>query len=144
MPFESRLFVKTGMIYLVLTFAAGAVLAAMEAAGHPAPFIIAVEHGHAGFVGWLVNVVIGMALWMFPLDRERYPETKGRYRSNDVMWCYALLNVGLPMRVVSESWLNLADGGTAVKAALVLSGVLQFAAIAVFAAIVWSRVRQPR
>jgi hypothetical protein len=142
-PFETRLFVKTGMIYLVLTFAVGAVLAAMEAAGHPAPFIIAVEHGHMGFIGWLVNVVVGVALWMFPLDRERFPETKGRYHSAIVLWCYGLLNVGLPMRIFSESWLALAGAEIIVRFALVLSAAMQLAAIVLVACIVWARVRQP-
>ncbi|HKE37927.1 MAG TPA: hypothetical protein VKB39_10860, partial [Candidatus Baltobacteraceae bacterium] len=79
MPFVARLFVRTGIVYLVLTFLAGAALLVLEAAGRPAPFIIGVEHGHTGFVGWLVNTVIGVALWLLPLNRQAFPETQGRY-----------------------------------------------------------------
>jgi hypothetical protein len=56
-PFESRLFVKTGIICLVLTFAAGAALLVLTSSGITVPAIIEVEHGHLGFVGWLVNSV---------------------------------------------------------------------------------------
>ncbi|MDE2571370.1 MAG: hypothetical protein KGM44_02470, partial [bacterium] len=85
MPIEPRLFIKTAMIYLVLTFLAGAMLAIFEAAQHPLPPVIAIEHGHAGFVGWLVNLVIGVALWMFPLDTKRFPESRGRYPVRGVL-----------------------------------------------------------
>jgi hypothetical protein len=72
-PFVPRLFVKAGIVYLMLTFLLGAVLLGLEAAGRPMPFIIGIEHGHMGFVGWLVNTVIGVALWLLPLNRKAFP-----------------------------------------------------------------------
>jgi hypothetical protein len=143
MPFESRLFIKTEIVFLVLTFAIGAALLIASAAGQPVPFVIEVVHGHMGFVGWLVNVVIGVALWMFPLDRERYPMTQGRYPAAAPLWCYYLLNVGLVLRVVVEPWRNL--WGTSLSSALLLglSGIMQFTAIIIFVSIVWSRTRGP-
>ena len=57
MPYVPRLFIKTGIICLAMTFLLGAVLLVLEAVGRPAPFIIGIEHGHMGFVGWLVNTV---------------------------------------------------------------------------------------
>ncbi len=81
MPHQTRLFVKTGLIYLGLSFALGAILLLCEAVGQPIPSVFAIEHGHLGEVGWLVNTVIGIALWMLPLNRERFPETQGRYPS---------------------------------------------------------------
>ncbi len=79
MPFESRLFVKTSIVALALAFVWGAWMALLDAAGRPIPPMWPIEHAHLAFVGWLVNVVIGIALWMLPLNRERYPATKGRY-----------------------------------------------------------------
>ena len=143
MPFESRLFVKTGIIYLVLTFAVGAGLMILEATGRAVPFIIEVEHGHLGFVGWLVNVVIGVALWMFPLDRERYPHTQGRYPEAAPLWSYLLLNVGLALRIVVEPLFQLGPPNALEPAALAASGVMQLAAILIFVAIVWTRTRGP-
>ena len=73
MPYVSRLFIKTGIAYLVVTFVAGAVMLSLEALGHPVPFIIGIEHGHAGFIGWLVNMVIGVAYWLLPANRTAMP-----------------------------------------------------------------------
>jgi hypothetical protein len=142
-PFESRLFVKTGIVFLLLTFAAGAALTIATAVGKPAPFVFEVEHGHLGFVGWLVNVVIGVALWMFPLDRERYPATQGRYPAAAPLWCYCLLNVGLVLRIVVEPWFQLGDAGVFGSALLVGSALMQLAAILIFVGIIWSRTRGP-
>jgi hypothetical protein len=142
MPRETRLFVKTGMFYLGLTFVFGAVLAILEAIGHPAPFIASVEHGHLGFVGWLVNVVIGVALWMFPLDRASFPDTQGRYSVASVGWCYVLLNIGLPLRIVSEPWVQ-SGGSPFASGLLILSALMQLFAIFIFIGIAWRRVRAP-
>jgi len=142
MPRETRLFVKTGMLYLGLTFAFGAVLTVLEAIGRPAPFIVTVEHGHLGFVGWLVNVVIGVALWMFPLDRVSFPATQGRYTLAGTGWCYVLLNVGLPLRIISEPWVQ-SGGGAFAGSLLVVSGIMQLCAVLIFISIAWRRVRAP-
>jgi hypothetical protein len=52
-----------------LTFVSGAVLLSLEAFGKPASYIVGIEHAHAGFVGWLVNTVIGVAYWLLPANR---------------------------------------------------------------------------
>ena len=143
MPYESRLFVKTGIVYLLLTFAIGAVLLIATAMGKPLSAVLAAEHGHMGFVGWLVNVVIGVALWMFPLDRARYPEMQGRYPAKAPIWCYFLLNVGLVIRILVEPWLQLGHSGPFWGAILAASGLMQLAGILVFVGIVWSRTRGP-
>jgi hypothetical protein len=143
-PYESRLFVKTGAVYLVLTFAAGAALLIASALKHPAPFIVTVEHGHLGFVGWLVNMVIGVALWMFPLDRERYPQMQGRYPAGAPFVCYALLNIGLVARIVIEPWGQLTRAPGPWPWLLVAAGLMQFLAIILFVMIVWHRTRGPK
>lgn len=140
MPFESRLFVKTSLVALFLAFFAGAAMALAESAGVPVPAIWAVEHAHLAFVGWLVNVVMGIALWMLPLDRERYPETAGRYPKRAPFVVYALLNGGLLLRILSEPMLA---SGIAARVALSVSAVAQVVAIVVFAAVAWNRVRAP-
>lgn len=140
MPLESRLFVKTSVIALVLTFAWGAVMAVEESMGHPVTPIWAVEHAHLAFVGWLVNLVVGIALWMLPLARATYPQTQGRYPRALPYVAYVCLNVGLVMRIVSEPY--VAQSATA-AVALGTSAVLQVSAIALFAAVAWVRTRPP-
>jgi hypothetical protein len=142
MPYESRLFVKAGLVYLALTFVVGGVLLIAEALGRQLPASLAIEHAHLGGVGWLVNVVIGIALWMLPLNRERFPATQGRYPSGAVYACFALLNGGLVLRLVIEPWFQ-ANGGAFAAGLLVLAGIAQPLAIALFVFIAWQRIRAP-
>jgi len=142
MPFVARLFVRTGIVYLVLTFLAGAALLVLEAAGRPAPFIIGVEHGHMGFVGWLVNTVIGVALWLLPLNRQAFPETQGRYPELASRAAFVLLNVGLAIRLIIEP-MYAARASSAASVLLVVSAAFQLTAIVIVAWIVWKRVYPP-
>jgi hypothetical protein len=142
MPHESRLFVKAGLVYLALTFILGSVLLIVEALGRPLPASLAIEHAHLGGVGWLVNVVIGIALWMLPLNRERFPATQGRYPSAVVYACFALLNGGLIVRLVVEPWF-VASGDRIAAALLVFAALAQPLAVVLFVWIAWLRIRPP-
>ena len=142
MPLVARLFLRTGIIYLALTFIAGAVLLVLEAVGTPAPFVVSVEHGHMGFVGWLVNTVLGVALWLLPLNRKAFPATQGRYPEFAARAAFVLLNVGLPMRLIVEP-LHVTHASTATSVLLVVSAVLQVGAILTVAWIVWRRIYPP-
>jgi hypothetical protein len=142
MPHESCLFVKAGLIYLALTFVLGGALLIAEAMRVALPAVLGVEHAHLGMVGWLVNMVIGIALWMLPLNRERFPATQGRYPSRAVYLCFALLNGGLAVRVLAEPWF-VRDGNAVASMLLVLAGLAQPAAIALFVFIAWQRIRAP-
>jgi len=142
MPLETRRFAKTAMVFLFLTFLVGAALTIARGAGASIPAIIGVEHAHLGLVGFLVNIVIGIALWMLPLDRERYPTTQGRYPDAAPTACWWLLNGGLTIRVVAEPVQQLVNPSSFALAALVDAAALaQLAAVGIFAAIAWHRIR---
>lgn len=140
MPYVSRLFIKTGIAYLVVTFVAGAVMLSLEALGRPVPLIIGIEHGHAGFIGWLVNMVIGVAYWLLPANRARFSQTQGRYPERVARSSFYLLNVGLILRLVGEPLLAV---GAVVRFIVVVAAVLQVIGIAAFAGIAWQRVFVP-
>jgi hypothetical protein len=143
MPHQARLFVKTGLLYFVLTFVLGAALLLLEAFVQPIPGVFAIEHAHLGDVGWLANLVIGIALWMLPLNRERFPETQGRYPSAVVYACFILLNGGLVLRLLAEPWFLLGGRPAPAAAALALSAVAQPLAVMLFVFVAWQRVRPP-
>ena len=143
MPREARIFVKTGLVYLVLTFALGGVLLMLEAFGRSVPYVFSVEHAHLGEVGWLVNIVIGIALWMLPLNRERFPATQGRYPTVVVYTSFVLLNSGLVLRLIAEPWYQLNGNPPAAATLLALAAISQPAAIALFVFVAWQRVRGP-
>ena len=142
MPLESRLFVKTSLVYLLATFVMGTVIAILAVTGRSQPLFVESIHAHLGFVGWLVNVVMGIALWFLPLARERFPQTQGRYPRAGPYVVYVLLNGGLLARIAGEAWWSTSAsqmGG----ALFAFSGVAQTFAVIVFAAIAWQRVRPP-
>lgn len=142
MPLETRRFAKTAVAFLLLTFLVGTVLTFARGAGANVPAIAGVEHAHLGLVGFLVNIVIGIALWMLPLDRERYPATQGRYPVVAPTACWWLLNGGLVVRVVAEPVQQLLNPSSVALAALVdAAAVAQLAAVGIFAAIAWHRIR---
>ena len=140
LPRESRLFVKTSLVALALAFGWGAVMAIGESLGATFPALWPVEHAHLAFVGWLVNLVIGIALWMLPLDRARYPETAGRYPRGVPYAIWGLLNGGLALRILAEPALA---SGPAARAALAVGSLAQVAAVVAFAVVAWHRVRAP-
>jgi hypothetical protein len=140
MPQESRLFVKTSLVALALAFVWGAVMALGESLGYAWPPAWPIEHAHLASVGWLVNLVIGIALWMLPLARDRYPTTSGRYPVGIPYAIWALLNGGLLARIVAEP---LVADSTPARVALALGSLAQVAAIVLFSVVAWHRVRPP-
>lgn len=140
MPFESQLFVKTALVALVVAFVWGAWMALEESLARPIDPVWAIEHAHVAFVGWLVNMVIGFAIWLLPLNRERFPDTQGRYFRWMPPSIYLLLNGGLIARIVSEP----ASVHSAIaRAILGASAVSQLCAILLFVALAWLRTRPP-
>ena len=142
MPSETRWFAKAAMFFLFLTFAVGAAMTFARNGGVAVPGIIAVEHAHLGFVGFLVNMVIGIALSMLPADRDRYPQTRGRYPARAPIACWLLLNAGLIARVVVEPFQSLRETpALAFSALLDIAAVAQLVAIVIFVSIAWHRIR---
>lgn len=140
MPRESRLFVKTSLIALALAVLWGAAMGVGESAGIAIPAVWPIEHAHLAFVGWLVNLVMGIALWMLPLARERYPQTAGRYPPGAPYAIWASLNGGLLLRIVAEP---LVASGIAARVVLAVGSLLQVAAVVLFLLVAWHRVRGP-
>jgi hypothetical protein len=138
MPIESRLFVKTGLVALVIAFVWGAWMALEESQGRAVDPIWAIEHAHVAFVGWLVNMVMGFAIWLLPLNRARFPATQGRYDRWMPWTIYVLLNAGLVARVLSEPQVAASPVARVVLAA---SAVAQVLAVLVFVALAWQRTR---
>lgn len=77
---------------------------------------------------------------MFPLDRARFPETKGRYSPALVRSVYALLVGGLAPRAAVEPIQGDRTGGP-LGALLVAAAVAQALGILLFLAAIWARVR---
>lgn len=141
MPVETRWFVKAGLLWLLATFAAGALMLSAKALGIAVPADAAIMHAHMGSTGWLVNLVMGIALWFLPVNRERFKNNRGRYPAAAAWAVFILLNAGLIVRLVAEPLFDRSAGTAMTAAALLLSALMQLGAVIVFIVIAWFRVR---
>lgn len=138
MPPITRLFVKTALAYFVLALLASMLIAIRPLAA-AVPFVGALSpaYFHLFMVGWVTQLIAGVAYWMFPKF------TRQRPRGYDgLAWAtYWLLNAGLILRVLAEpmqavnpqpwwGWL------------VVLAAVLQWLGGLAFVANTWPRVKE--
>ncbi len=142
MPPVIRLFIKTSLFCFILTFASGALFMLANAIWlMRMPRDLLLLHAHLGFVGWLGLMVMGVALWMFPLMKGEHPETKGRYHLPSVYGIYYLTVGGLALRVAGEPWL-WRTAHPAARFMLILSALAQLGGIVLFVIVIWRRVRE--
>lgn len=138
MPKITRLYVKTSLLYLVAGLVLAAVLAftsivelplALQAAG-PVYF-------HLYLVGWVTQLIMGIVFWMFPKQSKERP----RGSEGLAVVTYALLNVGLILRVVGEPAAAV-SASPVWQWALVASALLQWLAGLCFVVNTWGRVKE--
>jgi len=134
---QARYFIRTALAYLLAAFIVGGLVLANQglAIDNRIGVLLPVFY-HLLMVGWVTQLICGVALWMFPpLSRE---QPHGNERLG--WWVYAALNAGLVLRVISEplyAWLSVPWLGWV----LALSGVLQMLAIWAFVLAIWPRVK---
>jgi len=140
MPPLVRLYVKTAFVYFLAGFCLLALIA-LDRWLNVSRWLKVVGVGqlHLLVVGWITQLAIGVAYWMFPrLRREQDPRPRG---SDALAWAvYLSLNGGLLLRLGAEPFFLM--GGPAWLAPLLaLAGVLQAAAALLFGWLIWARVR---
>ena len=136
MPVLTRWFVKAALLYLVAALAL-AVLMQWPGAAARVPWlgVLWPTYLHLLVVGWLTQLIFGVALWLFP----RHPSARPRGSDNLGRASFILLNAGLLLRAVAEPRAALGhDAG----ALLLVSALAQLLAGWAFVANVWPRVRE--
>lgn len=137
MPTITRTFIKSGLAYLLIGSALSAIwLLQLAWPIHPLLGAIQPTGLHMIVVGWLTQLIFGIAIWMFPPWSKAQP----RGPSRPTWACYALLNAGLLIRLIAEP-LNAYRPSAALGWLLAASAVLQVGAAWIFVALMWSRVR---
>lgn len=151
MPLTSRVSVKASIMYLAL----GAVLGAILLINRWLPLgsaVAALRASHVQFlvVGWLTQLIIGVAWWLFPplaiglRDDAPLPVRRGQSQrgSEALFWTgLACLNAGILLRALFEPL----HGWTRLSLFNVLSGtsgLFLLAAAVLFAVNLWGRVRE--
>lgn len=136
MPTVSRLFLKFGLVYFIAALACGV---AMAWAGGAWGAILLPTYLHLFVVGWLTQIIIGVALWLFP------KWTKAQPRGREWLSWTALvtLNVGLLVRVVAEPGQALFDASwqPTLSVLLVVSAALQWVGGMAFLVNIWGRIK---
>jgi hypothetical protein len=132
-----RLFIKTALVYLLLGVTAGGWMllarAAVVPAGPPGLYTV---HIHLLGVGFLLMMVCGVALWMFP---RKSGETREQAARDPLGWtAYLLITIGLAMRTLGEILAGLAGNQL-----LAISVFLQLGGVLTFVLAIWPRVYLP-
>lgn len=135
-PAVTRWLLRTAMGYLVGALAVGVLLQwPALLARRPALAVLFPTYLHLLVVGWLTQVIFGVAYWMFP--RHSAAQPRG---SEPLGWAtYALLNAGLLLRVAGEPMHAL---GHKTGGLLVASALLQLGAGWLFVVNTWPRVKE--
>ena len=125
------------MLYFVAALFVGAALAAQNVVELP-PLVSALTpvYFHLFMLGWVAQLIFGVVYWLFPT----YTKEKPRGSERLAKATYALLNVGLLLRVAAEP-LNSLYPQTLWGWALAVSAVLQWLAGMGFVANSWGRVK---
>ena len=136
MPRITRVYLKTSLIFLAAGLLLGALRSLPIARLELALSGSAAVYYHLLVVGWITQVIFGVAQWMFPqTSRQR------REGSHPLAWTtYVLLNVGLLFRAIAEPS-ALSDAAGAWGSMLAISAVFQWVAGMSFIVDIWPRVR---
>ncbi|MFT5144782.1 MAG: hypothetical protein ACI80V_003039 [Rhodothermales bacterium] len=134
MPDLSRIIIKTALVYLLAALLVGVLLTPPGLRAFPQLALAVPAQVHLLVVGWLSQLIFGVAHWLFP----RYSRERPHGRVALAWMGYAMLNAGLLLRLASEPF--SADPGFAW--AVLTSAVLQWAGCLAFVGHLWPRVKE--
>ena len=97
---------------------------------------LATAHAHAVWVGFVMFLILGVALWLFP----RAPKEDTRYRPSRVAAAYWILVVATSARFGGELARGFSDH-IALRWITVLGGLGQVLGLAVYFWTMWPRIR---
>lgn len=137
MPPLTRWYVRSSFLYLVATLVTGVWLAARAVwpGSLPGSSALSPIYFHLFMIGWVTQLIFGIANWMFPVYTREAPRRSERLG----IATYFLLNTGLLLRIVAE--VGVAGAGTTGWRWL-LGGAVLLLLIAALAFVVntWGRV----
>lgn len=132
-----RRFIKTGIFYLFVGMVLGAwMLVRRELLGvWPNPFLVS-AHAHAVLVGFVMFLILGVALWLFP----RAAKDDTRYSPTLAAASYWVLSVATGGRFVAEAaraW----STQPILPWIVVLGGLGQITGLGLYFWTMWGRIR---
>jgi len=104
MPTLSRWFIKSGLIYFVLSLLLGIGLKVQpEVTFFSLLAYFTPVYYHLLVIGWITQIIMGVSHWMFP----RFSKENPRGYELPGWLAFACLNLGLIMRIFSEPFVLL-------------------------------------
>lgn len=134
MPLATRLFIKAGILYLLLGLTL-AFISGMPSLGFGQ--ILLPVYWHMIVVGWITQIIIGVAVWMFPRSSRGKRETNSKL----IFGSFITLNAGLLLRFISEPFIPVLSDHLLIIWSITLSAALQLIAITLFMIEIWPRIR---
>jgi heme/copper-type cytochrome/quinol oxidase subunit 1 len=134
-PSLTRWYVRTALLYLVAALIVAVAMQGAFAARFPLLGVLWPTYLHMLIVGWITQLIFGVAYWLFPRYSAEQPRGSERLGWSS----FALLNAGLLLRIVGEPWRAL---GGSVGWMLVGSALLQLGGGWAFVANTWVRVKE--
>lgn len=132
-----RRFIKTAIGFLAVGLAIGTWLIIRRELfdHHASPYEVS-AHVHALFVGFVIQMILGVALWLFP----RPDKSDVRYSPRLVGIAYWILTLGTAGRVAGELSRTYVDA-MSIRWLIVICGIAQVAGVLLFFFTMWSRIR---
>jgi heme/copper-type cytochrome/quinol oxidase subunit 1 len=132
-----RRYIKTAIAFLLAGLAIGGWMVVRRELWLrvPTPYEVS-AHTHAILVGFVMMMILGVALWLFPRPKS----DDVRYRPLAAEVAYWLLTLGTAVRVVAELS-RPATTALWLRWLVVLASTAQVAGIALFFHTMWSRIR---
>jgi cbb3-type cytochrome oxidase subunit 1 len=132
-----RRYLKTAIVFLMIGLALGVwMMAERELRLRISASHMVSAHTHAILVGFVMMMILGVALWLFP----RPAKEDTRYSPRVAEAAYWLITAGTAMRIVGEV-ARPHSGALWLRAAVFTAGMLQVGGLAVFFYTMWSRIR---
>jgi heme/copper-type cytochrome/quinol oxidase subunit 1 len=134
-PTLTRWFIKAGMLYLLAALLLSVAMQPPLRNGVPLLAVVWPTYLHLLVLGWLTQLIFGVAFWLFPKQSPARPRGSER-----LAWTsFFLLNAGLILRAIAEPWQAL---GRPMGVLLIASAAAQLAAGWTFVINTWPRVRE--
>jgi uncharacterized protein involved in response to NO len=134
---QVRRFIKTGIGFLGVGLVLGLwMVVQRELLGvwpHP---LLKSAHAHAVFLGFVMFLILGVALWLFP----RAAKGDTRYRPERISLAYWTLTLATAVRIAAE----VARSGSEapwLRWLVVVTGAAQVAGFGLYFYTMWSRIR---
>lgn len=132
-----RRFIKTGIAFLAVGIGLGVYMLVRREIGGvwPHPYLVS-AHAHAIMAGFVLYLILGVALWLFP--RAERDDT--RYQPRRIEAAYWILTAGTVLRVICEAsraWIDRPWQSWAI----VVGGLGQAMGIGIYFWTMWSRIR---